>query len=90
MPKRAIKYPTRSMMSFPGNRHYHSFGPGAMLSAERCSCQNLITRIDVHVILLGAILEIAKAGGNRVISVRDAHAIGKLCFQDVPQIGPQP
>ena len=75
MSQAAVEDATLAVMSRPGYRHYASLDPGEMFAVKGGSCQDLVGRIDVQVVLLGFHFKVIYSGGNRMFMIDDVDLI---------------
>jgi hypothetical protein len=59
------------MTPLPSYRHDHAVDPEAMLNPKSGSREHLVAWIDMHIVLLGTIIEILDPTGNRIVSFAD-------------------
>src|SRR5689334_4681384 len=57
VPERGIEHAPLAEALLPHHRHDHALDPGRVLPGERGRGQHLVRGVDMHVVLLGAVLE---------------------------------
>src|SRR6478736_192350 len=67
MAERGVKYPALAITLLPNHRHDDALDPGRVLAGEGRRGQHLVGGIDMHVILLGPVLEAFEARHDRII-----------------------
>src|SRR5215218_11019957 len=75
MPKGAVEDPPLAIPALPHDRHHHVLGPVGMLARERRCGQDLVRRIDVHVVLLGMVIEVPDPLHDWIVRSGDVHAV---------------
>src|SRR3984957_20780461 len=64
MAQRRVENATFSMLALPDDRHRDAFDPRRMFASEGRGGEHLIRRIDMHIILLGAIGKACRDPGH--------------------------
>ena len=67
MAERGIEHPALAIALLPDHRHHDTIDPGRVLAGEGRGRQHLVGGIDMHVILLGPVLEALQARHDRII-----------------------
>ena len=73
--ERAVEHAAAAVPALPHHRHHHAFDPWRVLAAEGRGRQHLVGRVDVHVVLLGAVVEVVQPLHHRVVAARDVDAV---------------
>src|SRR5229473_3051703 len=64
---RGVEHPALAIALLPYHRHDHVLDPGRVLAGEGRGRQHLVGGVDMHVILLGSVLEAFQALHDRII-----------------------
>ena len=83
MAERGIEDAALAVPPLPDDRHDDAFDPRRVLAGKKCRGQHLVRRIDMHVVLLGAIGEIVDPLHDRVVAPGDVDAV----VDDVAGVG---
>src|SRR5260221_11002686 len=59
----------------PEDRHHHTLNPGTVVAAKGGGRKHLVAWIDMHIILLGAVIEVFNPTRDRVVSFGDGDAV---------------
>src|ERR671911_2134478 len=79
----AVEYASFAPLSLPDDGYYVALDPGYVLSREGGGREDLVGRVDVHVVLLGVHVEVFEAGGYGVFVVYDVDFV----VDDVAGVG---
>src|SRR5262249_32082985 len=82
MAKRRVEDLTLAVPAFPHDRHDHALDPVGISTRESRRREDFVRGIDMHVILLRAVVEIADALHDGIVAPRDVDAI----IDDVPRM----
>src|SRR5580704_11803715 len=75
MPKRAVKHPPTTMHPLPCDWHLNAFDPGTIVSGKSCPGQNMVARVDMHVVLLRLVVKIFDPFRDRIALINDVHLV---------------
>ena len=67
MPEGTVEDTPLAMAALPHDGHDDVLGPVGMLARERRRRQHLIRRVDVHVVLLGTVVEVPDPLHDRIV-----------------------
>jgi hypothetical protein len=73
--QRTVKDFACPVTPLPEDRHPHTFNPGTVLAAKGGGRKHLVAWIDMHIILLGAVIEVFNPTRDRVVSFGDGDAV---------------
>src|SRR5271165_755757 len=75
MAERAVEDAALPMPALPDDGHHNAGRPRRIFAGKRGGRQNLVRRIDMHVILLGPVRKSGDALHDRIVGPRDVDAI---------------
>src|ERR671910_1736314 len=71
----AVEHASFAPLSLPDHGDYVALDPGYVLSRESGGREDLVGRVDVHVVLLGVHAEVVETRGYRVFAVYDVYLV---------------